>query len=72
MCHSGNTGDGTDTKELVHKIDSGEEDFRAAPAGILNSQPFDHESDTLTYKLSQLPYFSVCLLISSASVTAKR
>ena len=34
MCHSGNTGDGTDTKELVHKIDLGEEDFPAAPAGI--------------------------------------
>ena len=34
MCHSGNTGDGTDSKELVHKIDLGEEDFPAASAGI--------------------------------------
>ena len=48
-------GGGTDTEEeSAHKVDSGEVNSPAAPAGIRTTQTFDHESGALTNKLCRL------------------
>ena len=55
MCNCGNTEVERTPNKSANKVDSGEENSPAAPAGDSNSQPFDNESGALNNKLSRLP-----------------
>ena len=59
-CYCGNTGvERIPKQESAQKVDPGEENSPAAPAGIRTRNLFDHESGALTTELSPLSYLSL-------------